>query len=81
MRLMCDMSLEFSQVEERYSLKFAGHFKPELERLSEFEADGLIELESDRLSVTTTGRYLIRNLVMVFDQYSDSSRFAYSRTV
>jgi oxygen-independent coproporphyrinogen-3 oxidase len=38
-----------------------------LERLAEPEADGLIQIESDRLRVTEKGRLFIRNICMAFD--------------
>ena len=37
------------------------------ERLQEPEADGLLQMEADRLLVTETGRVFIRNICMAFD--------------
>jgi oxygen-independent coproporphyrinogen-3 oxidase len=37
------------------------------ERLQEPEADGLLQMDADRLLVTETGRVFIRNICMAFD--------------
>ncbi len=69
MRLMCDFSLEYSQFETDFSINFKEHFADGLSDLQEMEADYLIELRDDGLTVLPAGRLLIRNVAMVFDEY------------
>jgi oxygen-independent coproporphyrinogen-3 oxidase len=38
-------------------------------RLNEFEEDGLIELSDALITVTNTGRLMLRQICMVFDEY------------
>ncbi|GBQ25074.1 coproporphyrinogen III oxidase [Acetobacter estunensis NRIC 0472] len=61
-RLMCDLGVDLGA--------FAPEdFALERERLSRFVADGLVEMEGDRLRVTERGRPFIRNVAAVFDRY------------
>ena len=38
-------------------------------RLPEFVRDGMVEVTSDEIRVTTMGRIFIRNVAMLFDEY------------
>ncbi|ACB51675.1 oxygen independent coprophorphyrinogen III oxidase 1 [Crocosphaera subtropica ATCC 51142] len=73
MELMCQSQLYKDRIEEKYNLNFDldfdEYFAQELIDLKPLEADGLIHLHSDRLEVTNTGRWLIRNIAAVFDPY------------
>jgi len=73
MELMCQSQLYKDRIEEKYNLHFDldfdQYFAQELIDLRPLEADGLIHLHSDRLEVTNTGRWLIRNIAAVFDPY------------
>jgi len=69
MRLMCDFALNFMTVEEKFNINFASHFAMELEELTDMAGDGLLELHEDGLTVLPSGRLLIRNISMVFDEY------------
>jgi oxygen-independent coproporphyrinogen-3 oxidase len=40
-----------------------------LEELHEYEREGLLNMSSQKISVTPKGRMLIRNICMVFDKY------------
>ncbi|MDJ0597377.1 MAG: oxygen-independent coproporphyrinogen III oxidase [Crocosphaera sp.] len=73
MELMCQSQLYKDRIEEKYNLNFDldfdEYFAQELIDLKPLEADGLIHLHSDRLEVTNTGRWLIRNIAAIFDPY------------
>jgi len=82
-RLMCDFELDFTAVEKAFSIYPESYFRWGLDRLHEMEKDDLLVIRDRKLSVTSQGRYLIRNIAMNFDGYierqEDTSR--YSRTV
>ncbi len=86
-RLMCDFALSMRSVEHAHGIEFDVYFAAELERLREFEADGLLTVTPSALTVTPAGRLLVRNLCMVFDKYFGSShdiplqRMRYSKTI
>ncbi len=67
MRVMCDLSLDYTSMSRRLGIDFTSHFERELESLSPFEADGLVRRSSTGLEVTDTGRLFIRNVAMCFD--------------
>ena len=72
--LMCNFELSTASIELAYPITFATYFAPELERLRQMQADGLIEIDNEWLSVTLKGRLLIRNICMVFDRYLNTAQ-------
>lgn len=82
--LMCNFRLSKKKIETKYNINFDVHFKDALKELQSLQDDGLIELESDKLSVTNAGRLLIRNIAMKFDEYlmkKEKDKPQFSRTV
>lgn len=82
--LMCNFVLYKARIEERYGIDFDTYFADALCQLELFAGDGLVELAQDRLMVTTSGRLLIRNIVMNFDAYLQKkvgNKPQFSRTV
>ena len=67
MRVMCDLSLDYAAMSQRLGINFPSHFEREIESLSAFEADGLVQRTSKGLEVTDAGRLFIRNIAMCFD--------------
>lgn len=81
-RLMCFGELDVVDVEHRYGIDFAGYFQPEIDRLGEFEDDGLVRVGPERITVTDRGWMLVRNICASFDRYlleHQADRF--SRTI
>jgi oxygen-independent coproporphyrinogen-3 oxidase len=84
MRLMCDMSLDKREVEDKFAIAFDDYFAEALLRLEEFRNDDLLSLDAQTIQITPFGRLFIRNVAMAFDAYLDknpSTRNIYSRTV
>jgi oxygen-independent coproporphyrinogen III oxidase len=81
MRLMCDLKLDFDVVGRKLGIDFRSHFARELEALQAPAADGLIIFRNGGLTVTDTGRLLIRNLAMHFDAYLATAEKRFSRTI
>jgi oxygen-independent coproporphyrinogen-3 oxidase len=75
-RLLCTAELPYALLEDLDDMdEPSARFRP-------FEEDGLVRFESDRLAVTTTGRFFLRNLAMELDAYAaGASPQRYSRTV
>jgi len=72
-RLMCYEVLEFVAVERAHHIRFRECFAAELERLKPLAADGLVEVGVSHIRVLPRGRFLLRNLAMVFDAYLPQS--------
>ena len=61
---------------------FQDYFKYTREAFEGFEADGLVCLDPDCIKLTDSGRLFMRNLVMPFERYLQSSSTPrFSRTV
>jgi oxygen-independent coproporphyrinogen-3 oxidase len=81
--LMCNFALSKQALEVAYLVDFDSTFAAELAELREFEDLGLVTLNDDWLGVTAKGRFLVRNICMVFDRYLRQGRdsLRYSRVV
>ena len=63
-------AVDFAQVGENYGVNGPEYFRGELERLSTyFNKDGLVKVANDVVEVTAHGRFLIRSLCKVFDNF------------
>ena len=60
--LMCGFGTRWTQQDNSNSIMEEG-----LQRLTELEKDGLVEIQSGSVSVTEKGRPFIRNICMAFD--------------
>jgi len=82
-QLICHFKLDFSVIEDRYRIGFRDYFYNELHALGEMENDGLLEVKTDSISITSPGRLLIRNICMVFDKYLRQTQCerAFSRSI
>lgn len=81
MRLMCDMSIDFSSIGGALGYEFERRHIDELIALKPFEEDGLLKFSSSGLEITPSGRLFVRNIAMVFDAYLEKGHARYSRTV
>jgi oxygen-independent coproporphyrinogen-3 oxidase len=82
MRLMCDLSLDFTAMSEKWKIDFKEHFAAALMQLQEPAADGLLVWTDCGFNVTERGRLFIRNLAMCFDAYLEPATTGrYSKTV
>jgi oxygen-independent coproporphyrinogen-3 oxidase len=84
MELMANFSIDMSRVEVEHNIKFDDYFSDALEALKEFEEANLITIKNNKISVSTTGTLLIRNIAMPFDAYMKKyaqSKKTFSKTV
>lgn len=82
MRLMCDLSLDYGAMAEKWEINFEDHFADAIAQLKEPADDGLIVWTDRGFAVTERGRLFIRNLAMCFDAYLEPAQGGrYSRTV
>ena len=68
-KLICNFTLDYGVIEKRWDISFSEYFKTELQQLQDMADDGLIELNDTQINVMPKGRFLIRNICMVFDIY------------
>ena len=79
--LMCHFELDIPAFEAQWSVHLADAFPNARQRLVVLEEDGLIVLDEEKLKVTDRGRYLIRNVVMVFDRYLPAQVSGFSKAI
>jgi len=68
-RLICNFTLNFSDVERAWGINFGDYFSAGLAQLDEMEGDGLLVRDDQQVRVLPRGRLLIRNICMAFDNY------------
>jgi oxygen-independent coproporphyrinogen-3 oxidase len=81
-QLICTFSLEFAQIEHAFNIDFQGYFGALWPQLQGMAEDGLIELDSEKITVLPAGRLLVRSVCMVFDAYLEQqNRQRFSRVI
>lgn len=82
MRLMCDGRLLFEPLSRELGILFPEYFAKEIERLEPLKEDGLVDLAAGAVTVTPAGRFLLRNIAMIFDAFiQEGGTRRFSRTV
>jgi oxygen-independent coproporphyrinogen-3 oxidase len=67
--LICHFQVDLAELGEAHRVDWQRHFAGELRDLQTMEDDGLLRLEKSLIRVLPPGRWLIRNICMVFDAY------------
>ena len=84
MELMANFSIDMHRVSQTHNIIFEEYFADALEELQEFIEAGLVSIDDGKISVSTTGTLLIRNIAMPFDAYMHQhvkSKKTFSKTV
>ena len=81
--LICHSYLDISAIERRWGIQFSAYFDKECTEMQQMQEDGLIKLSGSNILVCEAGRFLVRNLCMIFDRFNQHKRAEklYSRTV
>lgn len=81
--IICNLRLDFDEIQQRFGVDPRSHFAAALTELHPMVADRLIELDETQLRVTPRGRFFLRNACMPFDAYLSrpSDKPVYSRTI
>jgi len=84
MELMANFSIDIKRVEAEHNIDFKTYFADALEALQEFVDADLVTIKDDKITISTTGTLLIRNIAMPFDAYMKKyaqSKKSFSKTV
>jgi len=68
-QLICHFRLDLPTIEAHYQIPFKNYFATEWAELEKLQEDNLLTLSDHQIEVSSTGRFLIRNICMVFDSY------------
>ncbi len=66
-QLACHFKLDFELFESSYGFCFVDAFAREMKMLQPMVEDNLLSIDEDGIQVSNSGRFLIRNICMVFD--------------
>jgi len=82
MRLACAGTLDCDAFERAFALPFEVYFAREMPAIAALVADGLLEHAPPALAVTPRGRFVLRQICMIFDRYlGDTNAAPYSRAI
>ncbi len=84
MQMMCNLEIDKARVERMFDIDFDEYFAADLPKLEPFIAEGLVEVDAERISVTRSGILIIRNVAMCFDAYLEQmikDKPVFSKTV
>jgi oxygen-independent coproporphyrinogen-3 oxidase len=79
MQIMCEGKIDKNQIQQFHGIRFDVYFESELLALGTLADDGLVQVRKDQIRITSTGRFFLRNIAMIFDAYRQSgpgSRFS-----
>lgn len=82
-QLMCRNELDCGRVDKTLGCHSRDYFTDEFERLMPMQQDGLLEIDNGHINITPKGRFLARNVAMVFDVATSKlkSRQQFSKTI
>ena len=79
--LMCEFNVDVDAFNARHGIDFWTYFEHAWPQLESMAAEGLLEFDAQHIAVTPTGRFLIRNICMVFDAYVTPAAGGFSKTL
>lgn len=79
--LMCKFVVDFDDFRARSGVAFTEYFAEQWPALLQFQKDGLLRIEDDKIVVTGQGRYLIRIICMTFDTYLELDTEKFSKAI
>ena len=82
MALMCAMPVQIQSLSDTYDIDFEAYFATELTELGAFVEAGLVEITTEAIRITESGRLFVRAISMVFDRFLQKRTEAtYSRLI
>ncbi len=84
MQMMCNLEIDKRRVERQFGIEFDEYFAADLPKLEPFIREGLVETDSERVTLTRSGILIIRNVAMCFDAYLEQmmrEKPVFSKTV
>lgn len=83
--ILCQRSLDIVALQHKYAIDFHSHFAASLAALRDMEADGLLQVTPEAITVTGKGYPFLRNICMAFDEYVQAhlqgQKIRYSKTL
>ena len=68
-QLICHFDLDMALIDEKLGINFEEYFSEDLKLLQTFIDDKLVDITDRKITISPTGRLLIRNICICFDVY------------
>lgn len=68
-QLICHFDLDMAKIDQQLGINFEEYFAEDLKLLQTFVDDKLVDITDRKITVSNTGRLLIRNICICFDVY------------
>ncbi|NJR17694.1 MAG: oxygen-independent coproporphyrinogen III oxidase [Calothrix sp. CSU_2_0] len=81
MGIMSGTRVDKQEIEQKYLINFNQHFAREMRELQLLEADGLVKLSNQFITITEIGRLLVRNIAVIFDAHKLTRERKLSRAI
>ena len=84
MQIMCKFEIDKPGIEKKFGIDFDEYFASDLAKLGEFERDGLLKHDAEKITVAGSGILIVRNIAMCFDAYLEKimkEKPVFSKTV
>jgi oxygen-independent coproporphyrinogen-3 oxidase len=69
LKLMCDLELDKTQVENQFDITFDDYFSESITDLEPFVNEGIVVNSKEKILIQGMGRLVLRNIAMCFDAY------------
>lgn len=80
LKILCDSSLNYQQIESKFGISFADYFAQELASLAKFQQEGILESNGESFNLTPIGQFFGRHVAKVFDKFLQNANGAYRIT-
>lgn len=75
-QILCQQAVDFDAIDQKYKIDHTAYFSDELKVLKNgFSHDDLVEFSGNKLNITPTGRFLLRNVGKVFDTFHKGKEY------
>jgi oxygen-independent coproporphyrinogen-3 oxidase len=81
--IMCKYQINYKQIEQKFNIVFKDYFATEIKKLDDQIELNLVTANQEGFNVTEMGRFLIRNIAVIFDNYfaKDNDSKKYSKVI
>jgi len=71
--LFCRGRIDLPTLRDNFGVEMTGNLASELEKMPDFSADGLVDVNDEGVQVTELGQFFLRNIALVFDNRTSAS--------
>lgn len=68
-QIMCQFKVDYENISREFEIDFATYFQIEISDLKQLEDLGLVKVNDKGFEVSSVGRFLLRNIAVIFDKY------------